>query len=221
MALALSLNCHGDALEELPDLAPQGPDTACTNGDETPLMEEKGSAGIMYNLAEHPKSIRAVAAKLLSAALDSTAAKVPPACAAGCTPAKDPEVIYRVAPAAFLPKAKQQALCLGLEQETQSAPLNFSAQEFNTVDELNSWVMEFSQGRGPEGLKLYAQCGGNCSPRYTFVIAPGASGLRVQTQVICGLARDRENDDYDVSTALRKRCEAEPLASAPSPQPLR
>ncbi|MGH8595244.1 MAG: hypothetical protein ACREXT_01150, partial [Gammaproteobacteria bacterium] len=211
-----AMNCCADSLDaaEIPS-QPTVPAACASAIEETPLMEEQGSAGILYNLAEHPKSIRAVAAKLLSAALDSSAAKARPVCTAGCAPAKDPEVVYRVAPATFLPKSKQTALCLRLEHDTQTDPLNFPAHEFKTVDDFNNWVTEFSQGRGPEGEQLYVQCGGNCSPRYTFFIAPGASGMRVQSEVICGLARDRDQEDYNVSTALRKRCEAEPLASAP------
>jgi hypothetical protein len=194
------------------------PTASCADSaQETPLRQQIASAGIMHNLAEHPKSIRAVAAKLLTDALDS--AHPPAACAVGCSPAKTPAVIYRVAPLAFLPAAKQEALCLTLEKDTQSHPLLFSPAEFKTVEKLNAWVMEFSQGRGEQGKKLYEQCGGNCSPRYTFSIAQGANGLKVDASVVCGLARDKSSDDYTVSTAVRDRCEVDttPLASAGTP----
>ncbi len=182
--------------------------------DEAPLAEATGSAGIMYNLAEHPKSIRAVAAKLLTEALDSSAAHTPTACAEGCEPAKSPKVVYRVAPLKFIAPDKQQALCKTLERDTERHPLLFPTQEFTNVEELNSWVMEFSQGRGEQGKRLYEQCGGNCSPRYTFVIASGTNGLQVDTQVICGLARDRDDEDYHISTAIRNQCTVDdtPLA---------
>jgi len=173
----------------------------------------------MYNLAEHPKSIRAVATKLLAAALDSPAIKDPPRCAAGCAPARAPQIVYRVAPVAFLPPSEQQALCVTLERDTARHPLAFQPQEFKTVEDLNAWVMEFSQGRGEEGRKLYEQCGGNCSPRYTFLIAQGKDGLRLDTTVVCGLARDRASDEYSVSTAVRSRCEVDttPLAAEEAP----
>lgn len=196
-----------------PVTAPEA--TCATPSRETPLEEKVSSAGIMYNLAEHPKSIRAVAAKLLAKALDSPAARAPADCATGCVPAKSPEIVYRVAPIVFLPTAKQEALCVTLERDTKQHPLTFPAQEFKTVEKLNAWVMEFTQGRGTEGQRLYEQCGGNCSPRYTFLIAQGADGLRLDTSVVCGLARDRASDDYTVSTALRSRCEVDstPLAN--------
>ena len=166
----------------------------------------------MYNLAEHPKSIRAVAAELLTAALDAPPS--PATCAVGCKPAKTPTVVYRVAPVAFLPAIKQQALCVTLDKDTRSHPLLFSPAEFATVEKLNAWVMDFSQGRGEQGKQLYAQCGGDCSPRYTFLIAQGAKGLKVDASVVCGLARDKNSEDYTVSTAVRNRCDIDmsPLA---------
>lgn len=177
---------------------------------EQPLESREGSAGILYNLAEHPKSIRAVAAKLLSEALDQSVAKDPMACGTGCTPENQLEVVYRVAPKDFVPKASQQALCLKLETETTREPLRYATQEFDSVEGLNAWVMEFSQGRGELGKQLYAQCGGNCSPRYEFTIAQGAEGLRVDSAVICGLARDTSKEAYKVSTAVRQRCKSAP-----------
>ncbi len=217
---ATSITSRADALED--DLAAPGPEnltpaSCVASSKETPLQEQIASAGIMHNLAEHPKSIRVVAAKLLADALDSPSAHQPNACAAGCAPVKTPAVVYRVAPVTFLPNDQQQKLCLTLEKDTTAHPLIFSPQAFQTVEKLNAWVMEFSQGRGEQGQKLYAQCGGNCSPRYTFLIAQGTDGLQVDAAVVCGLARDKSSDDYTVSTTIRNRCEIDmtPLASEP------
>jgi hypothetical protein len=173
-------------------------------------MDEEGSAGVMYNLAEHPKSIRAVAGRLLRAALDSTAAKAESTCPSGCADSGHPAVVYRVAPIKFLAASEQQALCRTLERDTTASPLKFAERTFKSVDALNSWVMDMSAGRGDDGKSLYAQCGGNCSPRYTFVIASSDGGLAVATEVLCGLARDRSSDWYRVSTALRRTCAANP-----------
>lgn len=173
---------------------------------EQPLETRIGSAGILHNLAEHPKSIRAVAAKLLSNALDGRDDGDSTPCGPGCTASPSPEVVYRVTPKVFLPDAQQAALCLDLEARTSKEPLHFAPQEFTSVEALNAWVMEFSQGRGELGKQLYDQCGGNCSPRYEFHIAQGKGGLNVETSVICGLARDTASDEYAVSTAVRRRC---------------
>lgn len=211
-ALVLAPSLHADSVDE-PSTRAQSTSTivskrapvCATTLDETPLRESMASAGLMFNLAEHPKSIRAVAQKLLTEAIDSPASKQS-ICAPGCSGSASPEIVYRVAPTAFLPPPEQQAQCVSLERDTQQHPLTFAPREFDNVGALNSWMTEFSQGRGSEGQRLYAQCGGNCSPRYTFFITSGETGLKVGTEVICGLARDREVDDYKVSTALRSTC---------------
>lgn len=209
-ALAPSVHANGDAGIAGSE-ATAKPGLRCPlTTPEQPLESREGSAGILYNLAEHPKSIRAVAAKLLSEALDQSIAKNSKACGKGCVPENQLEVVYRVAPKDFVPKASQQALCLKLETETSRTPLRYPTQEFDSVEHLNAWVMEFSQGRGELGKQLYAQCGGNCSPRYEFTIAQGAGGLRVETAVVCGLARDTSKEAYKVSTAVRQRCKPAP-----------
>ncbi len=206
--LAPSVHANGDAgLAAARGTTKPGLSCPATT-PEHPLESREGSAGILYNLAEHPKSIRAVAAKLLSEALDQAVAKNPLACGEGCIPENQLEVVYRVTPKDFVPKASQQALCLKLETETTRKPLRYPTQEFDSVENLNAWVMEFSQGRGELGKQLYAQCGGNCSPRYEFTIAQGAGGLRVDTAVVCGLARDTSKESYTVSTAVRQRCKS-------------
>ncbi|MFT4564973.1 MAG: hypothetical protein ACI9BW_004743, partial [Gammaproteobacteria bacterium] len=118
------------------------------------------------------------------------------------------EVVYRVEPTVFLAESEQQAMCLTLEDQTKLEPLHFGGKEFESVDKMNDWLMEFSQGRGDDGKSLYAQCGGNCSPRYTFRISQSGGKLRVEADVLCGLARDKKGDLYAVSTAIERRCSA-------------
>ena len=159
----------------------------------------------MYNLAEHPKSIRAIAGRQLKEAIDKRSE------AAGGLSCKDcgtTRVVYRVAPTVFLAQESQQAVCLELEQETRARPFEFPDKRFQNLNQLNDWVMQFSQGRGLEGKDLYERCSANCSPRYEFLLAPDEQGIAVSTRVACGLARDRDSEDYEVSTALRTECSA-------------
>ena len=157
----------------------------------------------MYNLAEHPKSIRAIAGQQLKDALEK---REQAAAGAACADCAKTRVVYRVAPTVFLPRESQQAVCLSLEQETRAQPFKFADRRFENLNQVNDWVMQFSQGRGPEGKDLYERCGANCSPRYEFLIAPDADGIALTTRVACGLARDRSSEDYEVSTALRTEC---------------
>lgn len=160
----------------------------------------------MKNIAEHPESIRVIAERLLTKAVGTEAFYEAPQCRDGCPTSPVSHVVYRVAPTVFLPEEKQQALCLTLEQQTKENPLHFGAKEFNSVPELNDWIMQFSQGRGDDGKRLYEQCGGNCSPRYTFSIAQDGEKLKVSTDVLCGFARDKKSDQYAVSTVIRWQC---------------
>jgi hypothetical protein len=173
---------------------------------EEPLATEYGSAGIMKNLAETPDSIRAVASRLLEHALTVEDRKKAAGCSDDCPDAGVAEVIYRVAPAAFLPRPEQNAICLKHEDETTSNPLRFTPARFANFAEMNTWISDLSQGRGADGKKLYEQCGSNCSPRYTFVIADADTGYAVRAEVLCGLARDKADDQYLISTALRRSC---------------
>ena len=173
---------------------------------ETPIATEYGSAGIMKNLAESPDSIRAIAARLLDSALSRDIGLTEAGCVDQCANGTQPEVVYRVAPIAFLPDEEQDKLCVTLEEQTSKFPMRFERREFDSVQGVTDWITAFSQGRGDDGKLLYEQCGSNCSPRYTFMITQRDKTYRVNTDVLCGLARDRDNDQYLISTSLRRTC---------------
>ena len=174
--------------------------------DETPIATETGSVGIIKNLAEHPSSIRAIAGRLLSDALIADGKQAGTDCDAACAQRATAEIVYRVAPTAYLADDQQREVCRKFESETSSHPLTFNQRQFRSVDELNEWIMAFSQGHGEDGRLLYELCSSNCSPRYTFLIAEQNAGYAVKAEVLCGLARDRSNDVYRVSTAVRRSC---------------
>lgn len=174
---------------------------------EVPLDTAMGSVGFIKNMAEDPTSIRAVAGRLLESALsDGTKTATQAGCVGNCPDKERSEVVYRVTPTAFLDAAQQHDVCRRYESETTVHPLEFDARSFASVAELNDWIMAFSQGRGADGKLLYERCSSNCSPRYTFLIAEQSSGYAVRAQVLCGLARDKANDQYRISTALRRSC---------------
>lgn len=173
---------------------------------EIALDSELGSIGFMKNMAEHPESIRAVAARLLTEAMQTREFKEPRECGVTCATPPHSDVIYRVDPTVFLPEEKQHALCLNLEEQTKLKPMRFGNKEFDSIEKLNDWIMEFSQGRGDDGKLLYKQCGENCSPRYTFYIAKDAEKLNIRADILCGLARDKKSDQYAVSTSIRWQC---------------
>ncbi|MGR8920224.1 MAG: hypothetical protein ACU85V_11425, partial [Gammaproteobacteria bacterium] len=165
-----------------------------------------GSAGFMKNMAETPDSLTAIATDLLEAALETKKQRLAQGCESGCTAGEVAEIVYRVAPVSFLANEEQNAVCLAFEEQTRATPMRFEPRAFASVGDMNAWIMAFSQGRGEDGKLLYERCSSNCSPRYTFHIADDEAGYQVRTEVLCGLARDKSNDQYLVSTALSRRC---------------
>ena len=187
------------------DVVASGAECAPTT-HETPIATETGSVGIIKNLAEDPSSIRAIAGRLLNDALAADSRDPNAGCDASCAQRAHSQIIYRVAPTAYLADHQQREVCRKFENETASHPLTFNQREFRSVEEMNEWITAFSQGRGEDGRLLYELCSSNCSPRYTFLIAEQNAGYAVRTEVLCGLARDRSNDVYRVSTAVRHTC---------------
>ena len=190
---------------EASDVSSRPADCAPT-ARETPIATETGSVGIIKNLAEDPSSIRAIAGRLLTSALTTEEQHPGPDCDAACAQRAESQIVYRVAPTAYLADDQQHDVCRKFESETTSHPLTFNQRQFRSVDEMNEWIMAFSQGRGEDGRLLYELCSSNCSPRYTFLIAEQNPGYAVKAEVLCGLARDRSSDVYRVSTAVRRRC---------------
>ena len=169
-----------------------------TTCGETIIATEKGSVGFVKNLAESEDSIRAIADKQLRAALESKTSDQ----SSSPLEASNTRIIYRVKPIEFLPKTKQNQICIQLEEETSVTPLKYGPHQFITVTGLNDWIMSLTRGNGDDGKLLYKQCGSNCSPRYTFSIDAKESNYIVNTEVLCGLARDTSSDLYELSTAL-------------------
>ena len=173
---------------------------------EVALASATGSVGFIKNLAEDPSSLRVVAGHLLTKALADEPRPASAGCAPNCSADARAEVVYRVTPTAFLAAGQQRDVCRRFESETTLHPLEFNQRSFRNVAELNDWIMEFSQGRGDDGKLLYQRCSSNCSPRYTFLIAEQNSGYAVRASVLCGLARDKSNENYRISTAVRRSC---------------
>lgn len=193
-------------------LGPASPVTAAANADscaaattETALTDTFGSVGVLANLRGSAGSIRAVARELLAAALEQQRLGTG-GCPGDCG-VQESAIVYKVLPTAYLDGDRQRSECQRYERETSASPLRFPDREFDSLDALNEWIMDFSRGKGSDGKALYAACASNCSPRYTFIIRPGdGTTLALDADVICGLARDKKESRYRLSTAIRTDC---------------
>jgi len=105
------------------------------------------------------------------------------------------------------PAQEQEALCVKLAKETAARPLDYGLHDFSTLVQFEAWMMKFIQGQGVDGNLLYAQCGGDCDPNYTFTVTPNNGTFNVATEVYCGFTRDRSDRDlFNISTTLRPGC---------------
>jgi hypothetical protein len=167
--------------------------------DTMTLATETASAGYLSNLTNRSGSIRATSKRMLMSAIESSRSKDPAQ-----------RVIFTSTPVLSKKAHDDDAMCARYEQITNEDPLRFEDKHFDTVNDLTTWIMDFTQGKGGDGESLYRQCPGKCSPRYTWWIEPEKAGMKVQARVVCGLPRDRDGDLYELTTALAAPCTAEP-----------
>lgn len=102
-------------------------------------------------------------------------------------------------PNKFLLDSSDNEYCSNKLTSSKSNPLNFSPDIFNSIDEANSWIGNFSQGKGKEGEDLYIKCDRSCSPQYTYQVKKLEAGkIEVKALVICGLPRDKDDNLYNI-----------------------
>ena len=67
-------------------------------------------------------------------------------------------------------------MCIRDRVKTANQSFKFGPKLFATLAELNSWVGDFSQGKGTDGETLYKLCPRSCSPDYKYSIRKDNSG---------------------------------------------
>ena len=176
---------------------------------DVPGSSALASASLWSNARSAGNSLKVRSRALLEQAAASRKVMAPPpgGCPAGCKPAGPPLVVFRSVPNRFRTDYSDAGMCRKLEEQTQAAPFRYGARTFASLDDLNSWFGDFSQGDGPDGEDLYRRCSGDCSPQYTNVIDVTAhSTLNLVANVVCGPARDKSDDQYRLSIAFRFAC---------------
>jgi hypothetical protein len=170
------------------------------------------SASMWSNVRSASNSLKVQSRTLLEQATATRKLMAPPAsgCPAGCKPAGPPLVLFRSVPNKFRAGHSDADMCLKLEVQTRTAPFRYGGKTFASLDELNSWFSDFSQGDGPDGEDLYRRCSGACSPQYTNIVdVTTGSTLNLVADVVCGPPRDKSDDQYRLSIAYRFACRPE------------
>jgi len=106
-------------------------------------------------------------------------------------------------PKIFLSEYDDKTYCQSKLSETKKSPYIYNAGSFSSVEDLNDWIKDFSQGSGKDGKDLYAKCDKSCSPQYTYKIKKsGEDNLTLNAEVICGDARDKNDNMYVLKASL-------------------
>lgn len=161
-----------------------------TDEDKCPSSEHSlgdaiGSAGTWGNLRNNKGSLRFETKNLLDKNLELVDSSI--------------SLIMSSTPREYLTSYSNQEYCAELENKTTKKPLEYS-RSFNSPDELNVWISDFSQGKGEEGSDLYKKCDRDCSPQYNYIISEDENKtLKVTAEVICGHARNKSNNEYQLS----------------------
>jgi len=179
---------------------------------DEPKERASATANSGANLRKSPESVTAQLSRLLGNAREQVADAKPPtrkACSASCRAVGQPaHIVVSVVPKKFLSDYADAHKCEELLKQTSSSPLRFGPHRARSETELTSWLSEVSRGNGKDGALLYDKCSGKCSPRYFMDVAPDGEGFVANLSVVCGPARDKEDNTFAIASAYRWACQA-------------
>jgi hypothetical protein len=179
---------------------------------DVPKERASATANSGANLRKSPESVTAQLSRLLGNAREQVADAKPPtrkACSASCRAVGQPaHIVVSVVPKKFLSDYADAHKCEELLKQTSSSPLRFGPHRARSETELTSWLSEVSRGNGKDGALLYDKCSGKCSPRYFMDVAPDGEGFVANLSVVCGPARDKEDNTFAIASAYRWACQA-------------
>jgi len=194
-----SLICWVEAIAQAPCTTPQ---------QDISFRSTLASAGFFDNLRNSDDSIRHQMDLLLSQSESkaSELAQQKSPCAASSCASPIVAVVFSSAPNITLPEYEDSPSCQKLLEATRQQPIVYGNREFNSQDEAEEWYNDLTQGDGVDGEDLYNRCPGQCSPSYSSGIYRKEGKLLVTTSILCGHARDKDDNQYRLNSSLRWMC---------------
>jgi hypothetical protein len=184
-------------------------ETKCSN-IEKDIVEETthATASLFANEGNKPGSVRYESGAILEKAQAGIPNAEKPAdlCPAGCKLVPNPVIVFKAVPQKFLTNYSDYARCQALLEQTEKAPFEYDKQ-FDSMTDVQDWFSNFSRGKGADGKDLYNRCSGQCSPQYEFYISNDNGKLVLDADVVCGHARDKSNNMYDISYSYQWVCQ--------------
>lgn len=165
------------------------------------------SAGFFANLSNSSSSINYRMDDLLDRA-KVAAAKVQKAenqCARSCGGAVV-AVFFQSIPNKTLSEYDEASDCDRLLKATTANPIVYRQRAFPDEDEAKEWYNDLTQGDGADGEDLYQRCPGKCSPTYASEGYQKDGKFIVTTSIVCGHARDKDDNQYRLNASLRWVC---------------
>jgi hypothetical protein len=174
---------------------------------DVPIRSTLASAGFFTNLRNASHSVRYLMDQLLreSEVSATRLAATENGCTHAC-PQATVAVVFSSAPHATLQDYDERGQCEELFTKTQRAPIEFLNRSFDEQGQVEEWYSDLTQGDGEDGESLYEQCPGRCSPRYSSLIFKRGAKFVISTSVVCGHARDKDDNQYLLGAALRWIC---------------
>jgi hypothetical protein len=175
---------------------------------DTKVESGLASASMLANVRNRKGSIRFETREMLNKAeTNLTNAEKPAAlCPSNCQLPDEPTIVFQSIPNNFLVAYNQREKCEKLQDETEENPFTYNDKEFDSMQALESWFSNFSQGKGEDGKNLYERCSGECSPQYKNIITSEDNKFILTAEVVCGQARDKKDNNYKISYSYRWVC---------------
>jgi hypothetical protein len=174
---------------------------------DIPVRSTLASAGFFANLRRADNSISFLMDQLISAS-EAKATEISVSeshCIRTCPDALT-AVVFTSTPHKTLPDHDDAAMCAKLFESTQQTPIRYENRTFDSQEEAEEWYDDLTQGDGPDGEDLYARCPGACSPAYSSITYKINGKFAVSTSVVCGHARDKDDNQYRLSASVRWMC---------------
>ena len=115
-------------------------------------------------------------------------------------------VVFKSSPQIVLTDYEDKAQCELLLSKTTATPIQYRPAIFNSADAAKDWYHDLTQGDGPDGEDLYRRCDGSCSPIYTSTVIKEGENFKITTSIICGHARDKDDDQYLLESGIQWLC---------------
>ena len=177
-----------------------------TAGEEKYYESRLASAGFFANFRNSAGSVNFEMDQMLNRAHKyADKIKLLPACPGQC-PNASLTLIFKSTPNKVQSAYSEQAQCQALLDQTSKNPIIYSDLKFKTAEEAKAWYHELTQGEGTEGENLYARCSGSCSPVYSTDVTRHDQKFILTATIICGHARDKDDDQYRLRSAFKWTC---------------